>query len=52
MPSHTTSNSCVIQETVALRSGVLGVNSYGGGRWTAALGVILHFVIALGAACF
>jgi uncharacterized membrane protein YagU involved in acid resistance len=34
----------------AIASGVLGVKSYGGGMPTAALGVFLHFVIALGAA--
>ena len=38
----------LIPQTIA--SGVLGIRSYGGGLATAALGVVLHFVIALGAA--
>jgi hypothetical protein len=38
----------LIPQTIA--SGVLGTKSYSGGARTAALGVILHFVIALGAA--
>jgi uncharacterized membrane protein YagU involved in acid resistance len=38
----------VIPQTIA--SGILGVNSYSGGARTATLGVVLHFVIALGAA--
>jgi hypothetical protein len=38
----------LIPQTIA--SGVLGVKSYGGGVQTAVLGVLLHFVIALGAA--
>ncbi|MFY9841768.1 MAG: hypothetical protein WA718_14050 [Terriglobales bacterium] len=38
----------LIPQTIA--SGVLGVGSYSGGTTTAALGVFLHFVIALGAA--
>jgi hypothetical protein len=38
----------LIPQTIA--SGVLGMKSYGGGTQTAALGVVLHFVIALGAA--
>jgi len=38
----------LIPQTIA--SGVLGMKSYGGGAQTAALGVVLHFVIALGAA--
>ncbi len=38
----------LIPQTIA--SGVLGARSYGGGLETAVLGVILHFVIALGAA--
>lgn len=38
----------LIPQTIA--SGILGVNSYSGGTRTAALGVVLHFVIALGAA--
>jgi uncharacterized membrane protein YagU involved in acid resistance len=33
-----------------IASGVLGLKSFSGGTKTAALGVILHFVIALGAA--
>jgi hypothetical protein len=37
-----------IPQTIA--SGVLGAQSYSGGARTAALGVLLHFVIALGAA--
>jgi len=37
-----------IPQTIA--SGVLGAQSYRGGAQTAALGVLLHFVIALGAA--
>ncbi len=38
----------LVPQTIA--SGVLGMKSYGGGAQTAALGVVLHFVIALGAA--
>lgn len=38
----------LIPQTIA--SGVLGTRSYNGGLQTAALGVVLHFVIALGAA--
>ncbi len=38
----------LIPQTIA--SGVLGMKSYSGGVQAAALGVILHFVIALGAA--
>jgi uncharacterized membrane protein YagU involved in acid resistance len=38
----------LIPQTIA--SGVLGVKSFSGGAQTAALGVALHFVIALGAA--
>lgn len=38
----------LIPQTIA--SGILGRNSYNGGTRTAALGVILHFVIAIGAA--
>jgi len=34
----------------AIASGILGMKSYSGGAQTAALGVVLHFVIALGAA--
>ena len=34
----------------SISSGLLGAESYGGGAWTAALGVLLHFVIAFGAA--
>jgi uncharacterized membrane protein YagU involved in acid resistance len=41
-------NPMVIPQGIA--SGVLGVKSYSGGARTAALGVLLHFVIALGAA--
>jgi uncharacterized membrane protein YagU involved in acid resistance len=37
-----------IPQTIA--SGVLGLQSYNGGLPTAALGILLHFVIALGAA--
>jgi len=38
----------LVPQTIA--SGVLGVKSYSGGAQTAALGVVLHFIIALGAA--
>jgi len=38
----------LIGQTIA--SGILGVKSYRGGAYTAAMGVILHFIIALGAA--
>ena len=38
----------LVPQTIA--SGVLGVKAYAGGAPTAALGVVLHFVIALGAA--
>lgn len=38
----------LIPQTIA--SGILGVKSYSGGAATAALGVLLHFLIALGAA--
>src|SRR3984885_2590696 len=38
----------LVPQTIA--SGILGIRSYGGGVGTAVLGVILHFVIALGAA--
>ena len=38
----------LIPQTIA--SGVLGMKSYSGGGQTAALGVVLHFVIALSAA--
>lgn len=41
-------NPIVIPQGIA--SGVLGMKSYSGGARTAALGVLLHFVIALGAA--
>lgn len=34
----------------AIASGILGLKSFDGGAKTAALGVILHFIIALGAA--
>ncbi len=37
-----------IPQTIA--SGILGIKSYCGGAQTAALGVVLHFIIALGAA--
>jgi putative exporter of polyketide antibiotics len=37
-----------VPQTIA--SGILGMKSYSGGVQTAVLGVILHFVIALGAA--
>jgi hypothetical protein len=42
------SKPILIPQTIA--SGVLGPKSYAGGAETAALGAILHFVIALGAA--
>jgi hypothetical protein len=38
----------LIPQTIA--SGILGMRSYSGGMKTAALGVVLHFIIALGAA--
>ena len=38
----------LIPQTIA--SGVLGIKSYSGGAQTAALGVVLHFLIAFGAA--
>lgn len=38
----------LVPQTIA--SGILGARSYGGGLRTAVLGVVLHFVIALGAA--
>lgn len=38
----------LVPQTIA--SGVLGAKSYSGGPQSAALGVLLHFVIALGAA--
>ncbi|MHB8617481.1 MAG: hypothetical protein ACYC93_15585 [Candidatus Acidiferrales bacterium] len=38
----------LVPQTIA--SGILGMKSYSGGVQTAVLGVILHFVIALGAA--
>lgn len=38
----------LVPQTIA--SGVLGAKAYHGGAETAALGVVLHFVIALGAA--
>jgi hypothetical protein len=38
----------LVPQTIA--SGLLGMKSYSGGAQTAALGVVLHFVIALGAA--
>jgi uncharacterized membrane protein YagU involved in acid resistance len=38
-----------VPQTIA--SGVLGMKSYNGGAQSAALGVVLHFIIALGAAC-
>ena len=38
----------LVPQTIA--SGLLGVPSYSGGALTAALGVALHFIIALGAA--
>jgi uncharacterized membrane protein YagU involved in acid resistance len=38
----------LIPQTIA--SGLLGMKSYSGGAYSAALGVILHFIIALGAA--
>ncbi len=38
----------LIPQTIA--SGILGPKSYSGGTQTAVLGVVLHFVIALGAA--
>jgi len=41
-------NPIRIPQTIA--SGVLGMKSYSGGAQSAALGVVLHFIIALGAA--
>jgi hypothetical protein len=41
-------NPILIPQTIA--GGVLGTESYSGGALTAALGVALHFIIALGAA--
>ena len=41
-------NPMVIPRGIA--SGILGMKSYSGGAATAALGVLLHFVIAIGAA--
>ena len=38
----------LVPQTIA--SGILGLRSYSGGAQTATLGVVLHFVIALGAA--
>lgn len=38
----------LIPQTIA--SGIMGMKSYSGGTHTAALGVVFHFVIALGAA--
>ena len=38
----------LVPQTIA--SGLLGVKAYSGGNATAALGAVLHFVIALGAA--
>lgn len=38
----------LVPQTIA--SGILGAKSYSGGAQTAVLGVLLHFVIALGAA--
>jgi uncharacterized membrane protein YagU involved in acid resistance len=38
----------LVPQTIA--SGILGMNAFTGGTKTAALGVILHFIIALGAA--
>jgi hypothetical protein len=40
----------LIPQTIA--SGLLGMKSYSGGTETAALGIVLQFVIALGAATF
>src|SRR5215470_992372 len=40
----------LVPQTIA--SGILGPRSYSGGAQTAALGVVLHFIIALGAAAF
>jgi len=45
---YTPTRPILIPQTIA--TGVLGPNSYHGGIPTAVLGVILHFVIALGAA--
>ncbi|HLH05436.1 MAG TPA: YqhR family membrane protein [Bryobacteraceae bacterium] len=42
------SRPILIPQTIA--SGILGASSFRGGAATAALGVLLHFVIALGAA--
>lgn len=41
-------NPILVPQTIA--SGVLGMRSFGGGMQSAALGVALHFFIALGAA--
>jgi len=38
----------LVPQTIA--SGILGVKSYSEGTYSAALGIILHFIIALGAA--
>ena len=45
---YTPSKPILIPQTVA--TGVLGIKAYFGGFPTAALGVVLHFIIALGAA--
>jgi hypothetical protein len=45
---YTPTNPILVPQTIA--SGVLGAKSYQGGAQSAALGVVLHFVIALGAA--
>jgi hypothetical protein len=41
-------NPILVPQTIA--SGVLGAGAYNGGARTAALGILLHFLIALGAA--
>ena len=45
---YTPQKPILVPQTIA--SGVLGAKSYSGGTQTAVLGVLLHFVIALGAA--
>ena len=45
---YTPQNPIRVPQTIA--SGVLGMKAYSGGGQTAALGVVLHFIIALGAA--
>ncbi len=45
---YTPSRPILVPQTIA--SGLLGEKSYQGGMATAALGIVLHFVIAIGAA--